>query len=63
MEQLLKTWSTLSDDNQLLIKKGIAAGFALYILLLAIHDLLPYALVSCGVFFLYNKINKSENSS
>ncbi len=61
MEQLLKTWSSLSDENQLLLKKSLAAGVMVYILLLAVHDLLPYALVCLAVFFLYKSIsNKNE---
>ncbi len=58
MEQLLKTWNDLGDENQLLLKRGLFFGVLLYIVLLAIHDLLPYALVGAAALFLYKRINK-----
>ena len=53
MEQLGKSWESLSKENQHLLKKGVAVGIVVYILLLIIHDLLPYALTAIGLYFLY----------
>ena len=40
MNLLLKTWDGIGEENQALLKKSFAAGLALYIVLLVIHDLL-----------------------
>jgi len=60
MELLLRQWHNLSDDNQLLFKKAICAGFALYIILLVIHDLFPYVLVIIGFYYLYKYLKVKE---
>ncbi len=61
MDQFLRTFETLSDENKVLLKKSLAAGVLLYIVLLAIHDLLPYALVGIGALLLF-KWSKSERA-
>ncbi len=58
MEQILRSWGTLSDNNKILLKKALAAGVFLYIVLLAIHDLLPYFLLIIGTLFLYKWTKK-----
>ena len=58
MEEIEKRWDSIGQDNQLLIKKGIVAGIALYVVLLVVHDLLPYALIMIGTYFLYKWIAK-----
>ncbi len=61
MEQLIKTWGELGDENKLFFKKSLVLGIFVYILLLAIHDLLPYALfVGCAYILLkwLNQKNK-----
>ena len=60
MESLVKTWESLSEEKQLLLKKCCLAGLALYILLLAVHDLMPYALVLLMTFYLYKFVSKKE---
>ena len=58
MEEIEKRWDSIGQDNQLLIKKGIVAGIALYVVLLVVHDLLPYALITIGAYLLYKWITK-----
>ncbi len=58
MERFLKTLENLSEENRLLLKKSLAAGVVLYILLLAIHDLLPYALVFTGAWLGYRALSE-----
>ncbi|ABX09136.1 hypothetical protein [Prochlorococcus marinus] len=60
MESLLKTWNGLSEENQLLLKKSLVWGLLFYILLLALHDLLPYALTGVAVFYLYRWVLKKN---
>ncbi len=58
MEQLIKTWDALGDENKVLFKKSLAIGVLVYILLLAIHDLLPYALLGGCIYLFYKWLNK-----
>ncbi len=58
MEEITKQWENIGKDNQLLIKKGIVAGLLLYVALLAVHDLLPYALGFVSIYFVYRWIQK-----
>ena len=60
MEQLIKTWSEIGEENKLLFKKSLVLGIFLYILLLAIHDLLPYALLGGCVYILFKWLNQKN---
>ena len=63
MNSLIKTWDSLGEANQLLLKKGILAGIALYVILLAIHDLMPYAILAGIAFYLYKVIFETKSGS
>lgn len=61
MDVLLKTWGNLSKENQLLLKKTLLGGFILYVILLALHDLMPYVLIGFGTYYLYHLVNKNHS--
>ncbi|KGG12148.1 MULTISPECIES: hypothetical protein [Prochlorococcus] len=62
MELLVKAFERLGEENKLLLKKALFAGVILYVLLLAIHDLLPYALAAGGCFYLYRWLSKNNTT-
>ncbi len=59
MDSLVKKWEALSESNQLLFKKSLIAGVGLYVILLAIHDLMPYAIIGASGFYLYKLIKQN----